>query len=1303
MNALTQFTPGAHRVWNGEQIAVPEGVWVYDTEANVIKIGNGIDVIGSLPVYWDLATINSTYVKLGQLPVLIYSYPKRILVVNTLSTGYSVSAVSIDDLVTVGELLTLLSDISDASHMHADRYYTRVEIELLVKSRSGLSERSSDVISYLLLDAMAQDDLLYGNVPNGIADEFINNSGIDTVNTTGAYDAGTDKVSLDHEETLVTTTSTSTSPVIETKVSVRYQSVLNDDSLQIEVSRDGGVNYCLADPSKLPFSSGSFQHISGTCEFDRKRAIEPISLNNIALHNNQGTISTITVDTENLSGHLNTVIDDTYLGCKLSTLDGDVVITRIIGTSTAANSVHFSGMLEVGAHDISRVDRLEHSDNVIKRITTEVDGYRSIRTDMPLGRDNASTVILDGIIYMMGGRSGATVYNDNFAYDLAKDLWTRKSPLPAYLFGHATVAVGSYIYVLGGMVTDASCSSAIYRYDTITDTWIGLGSHASLGRGYHSCVYSVLAGKIYIHGGYDGSVYLSTTWSYTLNNDTYTELAMGNLARGTTSCVLISNKIYVGLGWNGVQLSDMYVYDIDTNIWTELTVCPTARYHTQLVSSDTSVYLVGGMSTAGTDDTFVYRYNTVANTWTKLDELSTKIVKHGCVVYNNSIYTLFGNLSGTLVRHISRYELALDRGSYRVASMAILVDGGSATDYGVYDVTTDEVTPLVSGATRITQAQMCHVDNKLYIYGGYDGTKVYNSLWSYDLTTEEWTVLSSNFIPRYAGVMIVIGRSLYAYGGKNASGAINDLSRYDIDTDTWVTLANGPGRRYDMAGWRYGNKLYICGGRDNTDAVLATTHVYNPVTDLWSTLTSCTSARFGAQAVVRQQYACIIGGHNGTIPVDTFYSYNILTDTWSTLEALPITLYHHQTYAINNDIYVIGGTASDGSTSDAIYRYDGPDQLQLCPDPEDPIEWSNSGCTVVTANTAYGSFDAVDVITTDVAWGSVLPWRSLLEGQPTRILYVVIYYVAGASGKIQLTFSDQTEAKFTYIKGTIGSTLVVYDQGAAGIVTLVSDTVDATLGCRVLEATVEFNNLNNELDIMVGPGETSGTLRVVGCDIFQSAYRLPHSPSVGGGWDVSHRSVYKTTESCIAQVNDKLYVYGGKNGATYLADLTYIQPILSSAQYPILTITTEGERLDLLHVEGSELDKIYVMIKMLNTYYIFRNMRWYEVVTFATGWKYKADTVWVATSSESDALMQAARYPSNRWTLAEVVADRAYNVQSNTVVCIFDQEFYPSISEVTAYTNEAYVSEAGSDIKVRLTNLKTGVIDVHGMTTRWND
>nr|XP_013051720.1 kelch-like protein 33 [Anser cygnoides] len=84
---------------------------------------------------------------------------------------------------------------------------------------------------------------------------------------------------------------------------------------------------------------------------------------------------------------------------------------------------------------------------------------------MTCGRSYFAAVALGGFIYALGGSSGDLYCTDTVeCYDLSADTWRTCQPLPMALCGHAACALDGALYVSGGCDEAYQCQTALLRY-----------------------------------------------------------------------------------------------------------------------------------------------------------------------------------------------------------------------------------------------------------------------------------------------------------------------------------------------------------------------------------------------------------------------------------------------------------------------------------------------------------------------------------------------------------------------------------------------------------------------------------------------------------------------------------------------------------------------------------------------------------------------------------------------------------------------------------------------------------------------
>lgn len=136
---------------------------------------------------------------------------------------------------------------------------------------------------------------------------------------------------------------------------------------------------------------------------------------------------------------------------------------------------------------------------------------------MPTARGSALAAVVRGKIYVIGGASvhpGAKIVSlapalphrslaTNEMYDPATNKWESRSPMPTAR-NHASIGmVNGKIYILGGRVgsvfVNASATDVVEEYDPSTDSW-GIAK-ARMPTARSGTAYGTYGGKIYVAGG----------------------------------------------------------------------------------------------------------------------------------------------------------------------------------------------------------------------------------------------------------------------------------------------------------------------------------------------------------------------------------------------------------------------------------------------------------------------------------------------------------------------------------------------------------------------------------------------------------------------------------------------------------------------------------------------------------------------------------------------------------------------------------------------------------------------------------
>jgi uncharacterized repeat protein (TIGR01451 family) len=142
---------------------------------------------------------------------------------------------------------------------------------------------------------------------------------------------------------------------------------------------------------------------------------------------------------------------------------------------------------------------------------------------LPTGLDLHSAVEYNGRIYVMGGWDGyrivKTVYFASIEADGDIISWHSTTDLPLPIYRHSSVVYDGRIYVIGGRTVDEKPLDTVYM-GTLTGGGVGTWMPATPlpQKLYYQSAF-VSNGKIYVMGGYDGSSATDQVYSTTIKAD----------------------------------------------------------------------------------------------------------------------------------------------------------------------------------------------------------------------------------------------------------------------------------------------------------------------------------------------------------------------------------------------------------------------------------------------------------------------------------------------------------------------------------------------------------------------------------------------------------------------------------------------------------------------------------------------------------------------------------------------------------------------------------------------------------------
>ncbi len=143
--------------------------------------------------------------------------------------------------------------------------------------------------------------------------------------------------------------------------------------------------------------------------------------------------------------------------------------------------------------------------------------------------DHTWTVTTDGrAAYLFGGRDGATVFDDLWAYDMAADAWKRLAPdgpTPPGRFGHNAVWVDGIGLVVFAGQNGADFYNDLWAYDPAANAWRQLAARGAFPVArYGSCAAIGPDGRLWIsHGFTSEGTRFADTRAYDFRLATWTD------------------------------------------------------------------------------------------------------------------------------------------------------------------------------------------------------------------------------------------------------------------------------------------------------------------------------------------------------------------------------------------------------------------------------------------------------------------------------------------------------------------------------------------------------------------------------------------------------------------------------------------------------------------------------------------------------------------------------------------------------------------------------------------------------------
>jgi len=182
-------------------------------------------------------------------------------------------------------------------------------------------------------------------------------------------------------------------------------------------------------------------------------------------------------------------------------------------------------------------------------------------------------------------------------------------------------------------------------------------------------------------------------------------------------------------------------------------------------------------------------------------------------------------------------------------------------------------------------------DGRIYAIGGFDGTKISNSVEAYDSRLKNWMQVADLPTPRSSAMSASVDGKVLVMGGTSGT-RMSTVDVFDPRANRWDTL------KFEMCAVRSAgqavccvNHLFALGGIDNEQNIHVSMEALD--TDSFSMRQSMQEARMEFAAACISDSIMVGGGQNGGVLSSTEF-YRPELDEWQAGPSMMIPRYGHQ-------------------------------------------------------------------------------------------------------------------------------------------------------------------------------------------------------------------------------------------------------------------------------------------------------------------------------------------------------------------------------------------------------------------------
>ena len=244
---------------------------------------------------------------------------------------------------------------------------------------------------------------------------------------------------------------------------------------------------------------------------------------------------------------------------------------------------------------------------------------------------------------------------------VAEWLWKSMPPTPTPRTEASVVIVDDWIFIIGGF-TPIGITDKVEAMDLKTGSWT---TRSSLPLPLHHSTASAVNGKIYVIGGFENSLWnpVAHTFEYEPKTDRWTRKKTMPTPRGALASAVINGKIHLIGGaykqfFRLINTSAHESYDPKSDSWKPLPPLPTKRDHLAAVAVDGFLYAIGGrLNVNYKHNLFINEaYNSKTRKWIRKADMPTARSGISAQTLNGVIFVFGGESDKKTFRKNEAYS-----------------------------------------------------------------------------------------------------------------------------------------------------------------------------------------------------------------------------------------------------------------------------------------------------------------------------------------------------------------------------------------------------------------------------------------------------------------------------------------------------------------------------------------------------------------------------------------------------------------------------------------------------------------------